>query len=239
MMKNQKIGFLVVIATMLVMTTSSLAQQDEIERDRRSLEMAQHLHDRWRIEEIERAERAGPARIAREATIVRWQGNGKFDVLRDGTNGWTCMAEDISRGPMRPTLLSGPFCLDKNALDWQNAWISHTEPKLAGPGIVYVPEGRDCRFSETDPFATESSGRGALTEGPHVMLVGIKLGHNLFPTNPKSGGPWVMWAGTPYEVLIVSVKVAETGTLHRTPHETLDNEPLDKYDGKTRNGFPS
>lgn len=217
-MKHQEIGFLIVIALILVMTTYSLAQQDDIEDAKRHLEMAQHLHDRWRIEEIERAESAGPAEIAREATIVRWQGNGKFAVLRDGTNGWTCMAEDISRGPVgpvRPTLLSGPFCLDKNALDWQNAWISHTEPKLAGTGIVYVPEGRDCRFSETDPFATESSGRGALIEGPHVMLVGIKLGGKLFSTDPKSGGPWVMWAGTPYEVLILPVKVAEPGTLHR------------------------
>lgn len=213
-MKHQKIGFLMVIATILVMMASSLAQQDDAMRH---LEMAQHLHDRWLMEEIERAERAGPAEIGREATIVFWGGNRKFAVLRDGTNGWTCMGEDISRDMTRPTLLSGPFCLDKNALDWQNAWISHTEPKLAGSGIVYVPERSDCRFSETDPFATESSSRGALIKGPHVMLVGIKLGHNLFPTDPKSGGPWVMWAGTPYEALMVPIKVAEADALHRTP----------------------
>jgi len=206
-MKNQKIRFLTVVATILVMTTYSIAQDDDIEKERRHLEMAQHLHDRWRIEEIERAQSAGPAEIAWHATIIQRVANGNIDVLREGTNGWTCVAEDRTRDASLATLVSGPFCMDKNAMDWRNAWMSHTEPKLAGPGIVYMLQGDDFISSATDPFATESSGKSTHIEAPHLMFVGIKLGQNVFSTDPKSGGPWVMWAGTPFEILILPVNV--------------------------------
>jgi hypothetical protein len=31
-----------------------------------------------------------------------------------------------------------------------------------------------------------------------------------FPTDPKSGGPWVMWKGTPYAHLMVPVALKAT-----------------------------
>jgi hypothetical protein len=33
-----------------------------------------------------------------------------------------------------------------------------------------------------------------------------KLDPNVYKTDPHQGGPWIMWAGTPYEHLMVPVK---------------------------------
>jgi len=33
------------------------------------------------------------------------------------------------------------------------------------------------------------------------------------PTDPKSGGPWVMWKGTPYAHVMVPVSAAQAATM--------------------------
>src|SRR5437016_5067683 len=41
---------------------------------------------------------------------------------------------------------------------------------------------------------------------PHIMMLYQDLQMlDAFPTDPKSGGPWVMWKGTPYAHLMVPV----------------------------------
>lgn len=46
-----------------------------------------------------------------------------------------------------------------------------------------------------------------MKEAPHVMIFPAgKLDPKVYGTDPGSGGPWIMWAGTPYEHIMVPVK---------------------------------
>jgi hypothetical protein len=61
--------------------------------------------------------------------------------------------------------------------------------------------------SNTDPFAKNpSTGKKWMQEPPHLMLFGAKLDPKIFSTDPHSGGPWIMWASTPYEHLMIPAK---------------------------------
>lgn len=55
-----------------------------------------------------------------------------------------------------------------------------------------------------------------MTTPPHVMLLlPGDLDQSVFSTDPDSGEPWIMWAGTPYEHLMMPV--AEAGEMEATP----------------------
>jgi hypothetical protein len=61
--------------------------------------------------------------------------------------------------------------------------------------------------SNTDPFATEpAAGEEWVVSAPHVMLITHEeLDQTVFSTDPDSGGPWIMFAGTPYEHIMMPV----------------------------------
>jgi hypothetical protein len=50
-------------------------------------------------------------------------------------------------------------------------------------------------------FCLPAAGRGALGNlAPHLMIFPTgKLDATVFSADPRSGGPWIMWGGTPYE----------------------------------------
>src|SRR5512143_2511961 len=83
---------------------------------------------------IQNATSAAPAKIARGATVVDWSAKegGEMPVLRKGTNEWTCLPDD----PTNPA--NDPQCVDKMAMEWAKAWMSHGTPNLASPGIGYM-----------------------------------------------------------------------------------------------------
>ncbi len=122
-------------------------------------------------------------------------------VLRQGSSGWTCLPND----PSTPS--NDPMCLDKNAMEWAKAWKSKAAPKLSGPGIGYMLQGGGSA-SNTDPFAAKpAAGESWMKEPPHIMIFpAAKLDANVYSSDPHSGGPWIMWGGTPYEHLMVPVK---------------------------------
>ncbi len=41
---------------------------------------------------------------------------------------------------------------------------------------------------------------------PHLMLFGVKLDPSVYSSDANSGTPWIMWAGTHYEHLMIPVK---------------------------------
>lgn len=153
---------------------------------------------------IQNAMSAAPARIARGATVVDWSAKegGEMPVLRKGTNEWTCLPDD----PTTPA--NDPQCVDKMAMEWAKAWMSHGTPNLASPGIGYMLQGGGSA-SNTDPFATKpAAGESWMKEPPHLMIfpaTGTKLDPAVYG-DMHSGGPWIMWGGTPYEHLMVPVK---------------------------------
>lgn len=154
---------------------------------------------------IASAESAGPPAIASAATIMDWPaGEGaQMTELRAGTNGWTCMPDVPSTpGP-------DPMCLDAQWMKWAAAWQGHTTPEVDGLGLAYMLSG-GADASNTDPYATEpTEGNEWVHSGPHVMVITPDAAMLAAVTaDPNNGGPWVMWAGTPYAHIMMPVEEA-------------------------------
>ena len=149
------------------------------------------------------AMRAAPANVGKNATIVDMGADGKMRTVRAGTNGFTCM-------PGKPnTQALDSMCLDKAALAWADAWMAHKTPAAGKPGMVYMLAG-DSGASNTDPFATERTPTNHFIKtGAHVMVVGAEPAfYDAYPkaADPDVSSPYVMWAGTPYQHLMMPVK---------------------------------
>jgi hypothetical protein len=157
-------------------------------------------------QKIASAQSAGPMEISKNATIMDYPDTptGKPKQLKAGTNGWVCY-------PTTPPEMGGssgddPMCLDKQWQPWVEAWMNKKPPTPTGTGIAYMLKG-DKGASNTDPFATgPTSTNQWVVSPPHIMVLypDTKL-LDAYPTDPKSGGPWVMFKGTPYAHLMVPV----------------------------------
>jgi len=164
---------------------------------------ALHAQPQTTEEKIKSAMSAGPPAIAKDATILDDVDVAKAKVLKPGTNGWTCPPDDPG------TLGNDPQCLDKNGLAWWTALMAHTAPQLTAPGIDYMLQGGS-DASNTDPFASQPpAGQQWVNSPAHVMFIpgpGQILDPTNFSTDPTSGGPWIMFPGTPYAHLMVPMK---------------------------------
>lgn len=152
---------------------------------------------------IESAMKAAPPKVAEHATIVAMEADGKMRTVRPGTNGFTCMADNPETpGP-------DPMCMDKNAMEWVHAWAGHTKPAAGKVGFMYMLAG-GTDASNTDPYAAKPTANNHwVNTGPHVMIVGGDASFiDLYPkgADPDTSVPYVMWAGTPYQHLMVPVK---------------------------------
>lgn len=152
---------------------------------------------------IASAERAAPARVAKDATIVAMDANGKMRTLRQGHNGFTCIPDDPhTPGP-------DPMCMDKNAFEWVGAMVAHKPPPTGKIGVMYMLAG-GTDASNTDPYAAKPDASNHwIKTGPHLMIVGADQAfYDQYPkgADPDTAMPYVMWAGTPYHHLMVPVK---------------------------------
>lgn len=152
---------------------------------------------------VDSAMRAAPDKVARHATIVAMDADGTMRTLRAGSNGFTCMPDNpTTPGP-------DPMCMDAAALDWAHAWMGRKTPAAGRVGFMYMLEG-GTDASNIDPYATAPTRDNHWVKtGPHVMIVGADAGfYDLYPKDaqPDTAVPYVMWAGTPYQHLMVPVK---------------------------------
>jgi hypothetical protein len=144
---------------------------------------------------IKLAMSAGPADVTKDASIQTMEAGMKMRQLRAGTNGWMCMVagKDV-------------MCLDKEWQGWADAWMTKKDPQVKGVGIAYMLRG-DNGASNTDPYAEkETADNNWVKSPPHIMVLSpdAKLIDSL-PTDPNTGGPWVMWKGTKYQHVMVPV----------------------------------
>ena len=146
---------------------------------------------------------AAPEAIAKDATVVVMDHDGKMRTLRQGAGQWTCMPGHAD--PANPD----PMCGDKNAMEWGAAWMNHKEPPANKVGFMYMLRG-DGGASNTDPYATkEEPGNNWIKTGAHVMIVGS--GAKMLDGYPREAKadptrPYVMWPGTQYEHLMLPVR---------------------------------
>jgi hypothetical protein len=146
---------------------------------------------------------AAPRAIVDHATIMGMADAGTRRLIRQGSNNFTCMADDPnSPGPE-------PMCADQNGMKWIEAWAAHRDPPADAVGFIYMLDG-GTDASNTDPYASKPEpNNNWIMTGPHVMVVGAKelmAGYPRLP-RPDTSQPYVMWAGTPYEHLMIPMRM--------------------------------
>ena len=143
---------------------------------------------------IARAMSAAPPEISRKAAVMEMTADGKMKQLRAGTNGWLCMV--VPDGT--------PMCLDKEWQNWADAWMHKKDLQVKNVGTAYMLKG-DKGASNTDPYADKPTADNKwVVSGPHVMVITPDAAQlDALPTDPNTGGPWVMWKGTKYAHIMV------------------------------------
>lgn len=144
---------------------------------------------------IRNALSAAPEAVARHAAVADFDGT----LLREGTNGWVCMPD------MPDVPNNSPMCLDANWRELIDAVQNQRAPSFRGIGISYMLQG-DMPVSNTDPFATAPTADNQWIQAgePHIMVAVSDLTMlEGLSTDPNSGGPFVMWKGTPYAHIMI------------------------------------
>lgn len=143
------------------------------------------------------AESAAPSSLSKHATILNRDGQ----VVRIGSNGWTCLPDDPN------TAGTDSVCMNESWRNFMDALKNKKKPTYTQVGIAYMLQG-DRPVSNTDPYATEPKPGDDWVDqlGAHIMVL-VPDADTLrnVPTNPRNGGPWVMWAGTPYVHLMIPI----------------------------------
>ena len=134
---------------------------------------------------IKSAESAAPSDISSKATIVDW----KFNVLRQGSNGWTCLP-DMASSPG-----NDPWCVNQAWVNFLKAYLNHKKPSYNQVGVAYMMRG-DTPVSNSDPYASKKTNDAdwVVGLGAHLMVL-IPTGADMssYPTEWRNGEPWIMW----------------------------------------------
>jgi hypothetical protein len=149
---------------------------------------------------IESATSAAPASLSDDATVIDWE----FNVLQEGTNGWTCLP-DRSDTPG-----TDPWCVNDAWLNFLEAYVSKTDPTYTNVGIAYMLQG-DTPVSNTDPYATEKTTDEDWVEDVGAQLMILVPDHSALEgisADPNNGGPWIMWPDTPYAHIMIPIEGA-------------------------------
>lgn len=138
---------------------------------------------------------AAPPEVAKHATIMGFGPDGQMKQLRAGTNDWTCMV----------TPSHDPMCFDKEWQAWGDAWMNKKDPpQPKSVGVAYMLKG-DNGAGNTDPYAMKRTADNAwVVSGPQIMILPTDPAQlDAYPTDPQTGGPWVMRKGTKYAHIMV------------------------------------
>ncbi len=139
---------------------------------------------------------AAPDEVAANATILDTEGN----VVREGSNGYTCQPTPADLVPPQP------MCLDETWMAWADAWMNKREPSVTKPGFAYMLGG-DGGVSNSDPygFDPEAADDWVMAEQHLMLVLPDAASYDAFPTDPSYGGPWIMWKGTPYAHIMIPI----------------------------------
>jgi hypothetical protein len=195
---------LIVLAMIVSVSIAASAQQkrhtamsDEMHADMAKMKMM------TTTEKIANATSAAPSSISGKATVLDWpakQGD-KPSVLRAGTNGWSCLPD------MPQTEGNDPMCLDEPWLQWVDAYMAKKTPTLRHVGVGYMTAPGGGWSSNIDPYAMKQTPDNHWGHHkPHVMIVvpDVKSLEGI-STDPNNGGPYVMFAGTPYAHIMAPI----------------------------------
>jgi hypothetical protein len=123
--------------------------------------------DEWKIKN---ALSAAPAAVAEKATVIDWpadlkSGNAHGRILRQGSNGWTCMP-DLPGKPQHD-----PMCADETMMKWMMATLAGKKPNIDRVGLSYMLLG-EAGADQSDISAKKPpKGKDWYYVGPHIMIV--------------------------------------------------------------------
>lgn len=123
--------------------------------------------DAWKIAN---ALSAGPSSITERAAVMDWpvnpeDGMNHGRILRQGSNGWTCMP-DV---PGRPQ--HDPMCVDETMMKWLMATLAGKKPEIDRVGLSYMLMGEARQAQDAAPAKDPSQVKEWFYVGPHVMVV--------------------------------------------------------------------
>ena len=153
---------------------------------------------------------AAPSYIAKDATVL----NEKMEMLREGTNGWTCL-------PVNPRGMSDPengwkdaheampLCGDAEVFKWISAYLSDEIPDMDYDGYAWMLHGDMGEDNSTPKVMSKNDAKEGhwIESGPHLMRM-PKDPSSLdgMTTDFNSGAPYVMFSGTPYAHVMYPVQ---------------------------------
>ena len=153
---------------------------------------------------------AAPSYIAKDATVL----NEKMEMLREGTNGWTCL-------PVNPRGMSNPengwkdaheampLCGDAEVFKWISAYLSDEVPDMDYDGYAWMLHGDMGEDNSTPKVISKDDAKEGhwIESGPHLMRM-PKDPSSLdgMTTDFNSGAPYVMFSGTPYAHVMYPVQ---------------------------------
>lgn len=148
---------------------------------------------------IDQARSAAPPFVSADATIVD---NG--EVLVQGNNGWTCMPDTFPGD-------NAPLCVDDVWMEMMQALGNMEDFTAETIGISYMLQGDiGAGVSNSNPYHPDHKNAEDYVEtGPHLMIVAPKEMLVGITDDPSEGGPFVMWADTPYAHIMVPVEDPE------------------------------
>ena len=148
---------------------------------------------------------AAPIFIASFAPVV----GGDGEILREGTNGWTCMSLNPRPFPKmgwKSPHDAMPACADSEGLKWIQAAVNRKKPSLIRDTFIWMLHGdvgeNNMRMGVLDK---EDSAPGHWIEsGPHLMLMPKDTASlNGFHADFSRGEPYVMMPGSDYAHLMI------------------------------------
>ena len=151
---------------------------------------------------------AAPDPLGSNATVLGLDGS----VLREGSNGWTCMV-----GNPRPAPEGGwpsahaamPVCTDSEGMKWMMDFMAGRAPQLERDAFMWMLHGDVGEDNTTAGVLNKADASDPdqwIESGPHLMLL---------PADPSSldgmsddfntGAPYVMFPGTPGAHVMIPV----------------------------------
>ena len=131
---------------------------------------------------------------------------GELTELRPGTNGWTCLPDDTT------TPTNDPICVDAVWLEWLKAGLAGTERNVTSVGFNYMLQGGSVADNDDPALMEPVAGEEWQVDPPHIMILSPDgFDPSVYSTDHHSGGPWIMFEGTPSEHLMVPTTDASSG----------------------------
>ena len=105
------------------------------------------------------------------------------------------------------------MCLDAAWAKWLDAYLAHKDVTISTVGIAYMIAPGGGEASNTDPYAMKAVPDNQWSHHPPHLMIAVPDLKSLdgLSTDPKNGGPWVMWKGTPYAHIMAPVTNGKTG----------------------------